>query len=171
MKSDNAQFGRRVGRAERVAEPARRRGQIDDRAAAGGLQHRHGEMRAQELARSGRRRCVRRQSSGSISSTPPVGPAIPALLTSASSPPSEACDVIEQARDVRLRGDVRLGASGAGMSGAEVGEELVGRRRRYATRAPRAMSRSAIARPMPEAPAVTRTRRFRERKDVSGIAH
>src|SRR6202035_6087101 len=33
---------------------------------------------------------VRRQSSGLISSTPPVGPAIPALLISASSPPSEA---------------------------------------------------------------------------------
>ena len=48
-EADNAPFGGRVRGAERVSEPSGRRRQIDDRAAAGALEHRHGMVRAEEL--------------------------------------------------------------------------------------------------------------------------
>ena len=48
-EADDAEFGRRIGRAERVAVAARGRRHVDDGAAACGLQHRHGETGAEEL--------------------------------------------------------------------------------------------------------------------------
>ena len=50
MKPTTPHLAARVGRAERKAEPAGGRGQIDDAAAARRLEHRHGQPRAVEHA-------------------------------------------------------------------------------------------------------------------------
>ena len=69
---------------------------------------------------------MRRQSAGAISSTPPVGPATPALLTSASRPPSELSTSANRRATSASEATSALVAPAAGMRGAKVGEEVVG---------------------------------------------
>ena len=98
----------------------------------------------------------RRHSAGSISSTAPVGPAIPALFTSTSSPPSDrpassnrrsTCASSDTSARLVPTGNARPQASSALASTSQVAR---GRRR--------PTSASTIARPIPAAPAVTITR-------------
>src|SRR5882724_11998538 len=100
----------------------------------------------------------RRQSAKLISSTPPVGPAVPALLMSASSPPSEAFtsansaatsdSLATSARVALCRGCVFVKSARNSSDTSQT-----------CNRAPCRISMSAIARPMPDAPAETNTRR------------
>jgi hypothetical protein len=111
---------------------------------------------------------VRRQSSGLISSTPPVGPAMPALLISASSPPREALTSSNSRATSASEGPRH---SSLGMSGAIVGEEFVGD---IANMDPRATRYEQIGGCAPDTGRAGRdqnAQRLRERKDVCGIVH
>ena len=94
----------RVRRAQRIAQAAGDRTHRDD-AGAGRrlLQQRHRAPRevvlAVEVDRDRALPAGRRRWSRSV----PVGPAMPALLTSTSRPPSAACDVVEHAGRRRRR--------------------------------------------------------------------
>ena len=123
-QSDYAKFGGRVRRAKRVTETARRRGQVDDRAPAGGLEQRHGKVRAQELP-----------GQADVDGAPPIlrfdildaagRPRDPRIVDQRVKPAKGGFDVVEQARHVRFGRYVRLRDAAAGMGGAVVGEELV----------------------------------------------
>src|SRR5580704_7204776 len=100
----------------------------------------------------------RSQSSGFISSTFDVGPAMPALLTSTSRPPSfasaSANRLFTAARsETSQRVEVIAGSLVASADSAASSTSQVW------TRAPSAAKRRAIARPMPLPPAVTSTRK------------
>ena len=100
----------------------------------------------------------RSQSSGFMSSTFDVGPAMPALLTSTSRPPSfevasakrlrTAARSDTSHRDQEIAGSLAVSADNAGSSTSQVW-----------TLAPSPTNARAIASPMPPAPAVTRTRK------------
>ena len=91
----------------------------------------------------------RSQSSGRMSSTLAVGPAMPALLTSTSRPPQDLLHILEQALDVvelrhvgdglRHRGKLLLGSAARAFSSTS----------QICTRAPCSTKVRAITRPMP----------------------
>src|SRR5438552_6654930 len=100
---------------------------------------------------------VRAQSAGSISSQRAVGPAIPALLTSTSRPPSvrsasskRRATAARSATSQTLR--VKVASEVASASSALLSTSHT------CTRAPSRTNARAVASPMPLAPAVTRTR-------------
>ena len=137
-EADDAEFGRGVGGAERVAEPARRRGHIDDRAAAGGLEHRHRAPRAEELA-----------GQADVDAAAPVGgvdlldaagrPGNPGIVDQRVEAAERGLHVGEQAVDVGLVRDVGLDRAGSRMASRKA-VEASRRRRRRRTRAPHAAS-------------------------------
>src|ERR1051325_1025540 len=96
----------------------------------------------------------RSQSSGRMSSTLAVGPAMPALFTSTSSPPrlrSTSANRRSTSATFATSARVRLIAcSSSASAGSSISHTC--------TRAPWSRKVSAMARPMPAAPAVTRTR-------------
>ena len=89
-QADHAPLGGGIGRAEGVAEPAGGRGHVDDGPAAGGLEQRHGAARAQELAGEVDLEAAAPVGGVDVLDRLRSGPAMPALLTSTSSPPSRA---------------------------------------------------------------------------------
>ena len=62
------------------------------------------------------------QSAGSISSTRPVGPAMPALLIRQSRPPSCLIAVVHHLGDLIAIGDVAQGAGGTGRGIGKIGQ-------------------------------------------------
>src|SRR4029453_7648099 len=99
----------------------------------------------------------RRQSAGVISSTPPVGPAMPALLMRASRPPHSLATVLNIASTSASTDTSALQAMRfvkARFASAIALSEIS----QIATRAPSAESVLAMAKPIPAAPAVINTR-------------
>ena len=102
--------------------------------------------------------CARRQSAAVISSTPPVGPAMPALLTRRSRPPSPSRTASNSAATSASLATSAWLAPWPGWARRKSSSAASATSQMW-TRAPCAISWSAIARPMPEAPAVTSARR------------
>ena len=156
-EADHRPFRGGIGRAQREAQPAGGGGQVDDAGIVALGQMRHGQAGAVELAGDvDRQRPV--PFSGSISSTRPVGPAMPTLLTRQSSPPS-AASASSNSRATAARSDMSAAvALIAGLSAASDSSPARSTSQ-TCTRAPSSTKARTISRPMPDAPAVTRTRR------------
>src|SRR5262245_52349893 len=101
---------------------------------------------------------VRRQSSGEISSTPAVGPAMPALLISPSRPPSEAFASTKKRSTSDSLETSALVAPWPGWAFRKSARNSSETSHTW-IRAPCPISMSAMARPIPEAPAETTTRK------------
>lgn len=100
----------------------------------------------------------RRQSAGEISSTPPVGPAMPALFTSASSPPIVVFISLKNAATCASSDTSATVATSAPSSDAAASSARASTSQ-MAIRAPCCASARAMQMPMPPAPAVMATRR------------
>jgi diguanylate cyclase (GGDEF)-like protein len=95
----------------------------------------------------------RSQSSGEISSTLPVGPAMPALLTSTSRPPSAFCTSTNR-RSTSERTETSAFVRPMSLSSAASALSSTSQTK---TRAPASRNVRAVARPIPAAPAVMST--------------
>ena len=161
-----AHFVAEYGVRKRVAETSRHRRQRDDRAAVRARRAAAAPRGARSrTARSDSRRWSVPSRRHRVSSMPPVGPAMPALLISTSRPPSSRSHVGEDAldgvlvRDIReRRGDRVALRAGFGFDSASM---ACGSHRRHARARPSSTNACAITRPMPDAPPVTSTRKPR----------